>query len=63
MMRKKKTLSGDKHPMIVSIPPLVRLGIVAIELELRPIGVQVEHVRVAIAVGNLCAKPSISLPV
>jgi hypothetical protein len=40
--------------MVVVIPPVRRLGIVAIELQPRITGVQVENIRVAIAVGIVC---------
>ena len=40
--------------MIVVIPHVRRLGVVAIQFKLIAITVQVEHVRVAIAVGIVC---------
>ena len=36
--------------LVVRIPPVRRLGVVRVELQLRAVPVQVEHARVAIAV-------------
>ena len=45
-------MTEDK--LIVGIPPVVRLGIVRVQLQLAIVLVQVEHVRIAIAVGYVC---------
>ncbi|MEK7139838.1 MAG: hypothetical protein AAB805_00775 [Patescibacteria group bacterium] len=47
-----KKVAGNKHEPVVRIPPIVRLRpIVAVEPQSIVVAVQVEHVRVAIAVG------------
>ena len=47
-----KKVAGNKHEPVVRIPPIVRLRlIVAVEPQSIVVPVQVEHVRVAIAVG------------
>jgi hypothetical protein len=51
----KEILSEAEDKSIVSIPPVRRIGIVAVERELIAIRVQVENVRVAIPVYNCIA--------
>jgi hypothetical protein len=52
----------EEHPPIVTIPLVGRPSIVAVELELVRVGIQVEHIRVTIAVGNLYKIPSVPPP-
>jgi len=49
----KKILSNGEDKMIVVIPMLVWLRIVRVEIQLLVIRIQIEHVRVAIRVGNV----------
>ena len=48
----KEWLSGAEDELVVGIPPVRRLRDVRVQLELNIVGVQVEHIRIAIAVGN-----------
>ena len=54
MSAEKKRLSETEDKLVVRIPPVVRLSIVAIEFKLFAIRVQVENVRIAIAVCYIC---------
>lgn len=57
----KKRLSEAKDKLVVLVPPVRRLSIVRVQFELRSVAVQVEHVRVVIAV-DMYAAPSASPP-
>ena len=50
----KNWLAGSENKPVARMPPVRRLGIVAVEFELLAIRVQVEDVRIAIAVGYIC---------
>ena len=50
----KKILSDAENKLIVFVPPVRRLSNVAVKFELAAIVVQVEHVRIAIAIGYVC---------
>ncbi|MFH0804511.1 MAG: hypothetical protein V1896_02835 [Candidatus Zambryskibacteria bacterium] len=56
---KDKKLSGTEEELIVGIPPVRRIGVVCVHPELVTIIVEVEHVRVAVAV-YLYTTPSIT---
>ncbi len=49
------TGAGTEYELIVGIPPVRRLRVVRVEPEIGTIPVQVEHVRVAVAVGYVCS--------
>jgi hypothetical protein len=48
---------------IVGIPPVVRLGIVGVQVQLAIVLVQVEHVRIAIAIGYVCDAICTTIPI
>jgi hypothetical protein len=48
---------------IVSIPPIARLGIVSVQLQRATVLVQVEHVRIAVAIGYVCDAIYATVPV
>jgi hypothetical protein len=48
---------------IVSIPPVVGLGIVGVQVQLAIVLVQVEHVRIAIAIGYVCDALCATVPI
>ena len=54
-MHGKKKVSGTKHEVVVRIPPIARLRIVRVEPQPIVILIEVEHVRVAVAVGYVCS--------
>lgn len=51
----KIRLSDTEDKLVVSIPPVVRLGVVAIKLQPSAVRVQVEHIRITIAIGIVCS--------
>ena len=48
--RKKKRLAETEHELVVRIPPVLRLSMIAVQLQLIAIRVQVEHVRITITI-------------
>lgn len=48
-----KRFAPTEDKPIVSIPPVVGPGIVRVEPQVVAIAIQVEHIRVAIGVGNI----------
>ena len=42
-----------ENPLVVSIPEVVRIAPVAVEPQLRIIALHIEHVRIAIGIGNV----------
>lgn len=46
-----KTVAGHEDKLIVSIPPIVRIGIVRIEPRTVLVAFKIEHIRVAVRVG------------
>lgn len=57
----KKRLSETEDELVVPIPPVRRFRVVCVQFELRIVPVQIEHVRVAVAV-DMYAAPSASPP-
>jgi hypothetical protein len=49
----KRFARPEENKLVVSIPPVGRLRIIRIQVELGIIVIQVEHVRVAVAVSNV----------
>lgn len=63
MNAEKKRLSRPENKLVVTIPPVRRLSVVRMELQLVAIAIKVEHVRVAIAVSFVYRTIRITLPV
>lgn len=53
----KKVVSRDKHKLIVLAPPVRRLRVIRVKLEPHSVTIQIEHIRVTIAV-DMYAAPS-----
>jgi hypothetical protein len=51
----KKRVSGTEHEVVVRIPPVVRLRVVRVEPRAIVIPIEVEHVRVTVAVSYVCS--------
>ena len=49
----KRVAGTDKDPQVIEIPEVVRIAPIAVEPELRVIALHVEHVQVAIGIGNV----------
>ncbi|MCX6766433.1 MAG: hypothetical protein NT170_01455 [Candidatus Moranbacteria bacterium] len=50
---KKKRLSEAENKLVVGISPVAGLGVVRVECEPSVVPVQVEHIRIAVAVGYI----------
>ncbi|KKQ53264.1 MAG: hypothetical protein US72_C0002G0054 [Microgenomates group bacterium GW2011_GWC1_38_12] len=48
---RKRRLWREKDEAVVRIPPVVRMSIIGVELQLLFVGIQVENIRIAIAIG------------
>jgi len=49
----KRVAGKTEDPLVVRIPDVVRIAPIAVEPELRVIALHVEHVQVAIGIGNV----------
>ena len=61
-LAEKSILSETEHDLVVRIPLVVRLGPVVVEPHAVIVVVEVEHVRIAVRVGDLRDTPSETLP-
>lgn len=57
----KKRLSEAEDKLVVLVPPVGRLRVIRVQLELCAVAVQIEHVRVVVAI-DMYAAPSYPPP-
>jgi hypothetical protein len=55
-----RKIAETKHKLVIKIPVIVRVNIIAVEPPVITVAIELENVRIAIGVGNLCVHPSIT---
>jgi len=49
----KRIARTDEHPLVVSVPEVVRIAPVAVEPQLRIIALHVEHLQIAVGIDDV----------